>query len=87
MRTFDFKDVKVEYNTTLPMKDCDKVLLDVLNSSKVWMAGLACVYSHENVNDPKANWSRSQTVFSKWLLLFLLSVTFVLYCKAQAQLV
>ena len=37
MGTFDWKIVKVNYKTTVPMNDCDKVLLDVFNSSKVWI--------------------------------------------------
>ena len=33
----DCKLVKVSYNDTVPMKEYDKIFLDVFNSSKVWM--------------------------------------------------
>ena len=33
--TLDFKLAKVDYKDTLPMKDCDKVLLHITSSDKV----------------------------------------------------
>ena len=48
MGTFDWKIVKVNYKATVPMKDCDKVLLDVFNNSKVDAGGYTQIVVDSN---------------------------------------
>ena len=44
MGTVDCKLVKVNYKDTIPMKDCDKILLEVYSSAKVWPTNIYVLY-------------------------------------------
>ena len=50
----DCKLVKVSYNDTVPMKEYDKIFLDVFNSSKV---GMKCITlcNVDHYNAPQTN--------------------------------
>ena len=52
--TADCKLVKVNYKDTIPMKNCDKILLEVFRSAKVWPTIIYVLYIM-----PQERWSDS----------------------------
>ena len=50
--TVNCKPVKVNYSDTVPMEDCDKVLLDVLDSGKVCLTIIVPTFNTANLTRP-----------------------------------
>ena len=51
--TVNCKPVKVNYSDTVPMEDCDKVLLDVFDSGKVCFTIIVPTFNTANFNASK----------------------------------
>ena len=55
--TVEYKPVEVNYSDTVPMKDCDKILLDVFDSGKVCLTSVVAELKYFLAHDHQPQWN------------------------------